>query len=172
MNYGLLEQASESQRLFTPCLIPVRSTAAAGGEWASSSVTCSIWVRKMLARDKRGLVLGSGEALASSSCRLNWNTSYLQQCTFLTCPKLEDLLLPILIYFFCASETSRSIAAVRRPSGVQFNMNLTGSSSYGPHDVLGFKKTILYLRCTALQFPHLIINISWCPQRTVDTCGC
>lgn len=39
-------------------------------------VTCSIWVRKMLALDMRGLALGSGEGLASSGCKLFYTDTH------------------------------------------------------------------------------------------------
>lgn len=78
-----------------------------GASAPSSPVTCSICVRKMLARDKRGLVLGSGEALASSGCRLNWNTSRSHQRPFLTRPNLEDLRWLDLTYFNCQQNYPR-----------------------------------------------------------------
>jgi len=40
------------------------------GGLSRALITCSIWVKKMPALDKRGLALGSGEELASSGCKM------------------------------------------------------------------------------------------------------
>lgn len=125
-------------------LIYSRSTVAGGVSASHSEVTCSIWVRKMLARDKRGLVFGSGEALASSGCRLNCagtNAVFLQDddTSSVHIFDMPRTVSSLLSYVICSNWFKSNLLgfswwnlpALRRPSEKKsFYRKLKGQRSY------------------------------------------